>query len=28
MDSLGMTQLGDRIRAATNTGIGWVGSQH
>ena len=23
-----MGQLGDRIRAATNTGIGWVGSRH
>ena len=23
-----MAQLGDRIRAATNTGIGWVGSRH
>ena len=22
-----MAQLGDRIRAATNTGIGWVGSR-
>ena len=23
-----MAQLGDRIRTATNTGIGWVGSRH
>ena len=23
-----MAQLGDRIRAATNTGIGWIGSRH